>query len=68
MSDFADKVRTIQLSRGRGTPRTQVGRDPDGNRFRATTDELGNTVTEWDDHQDVTIRAQSVTTKANAGN
>lgn len=68
MSDFRDKVLTLSLLAGRSAPRVREGRDQSGQRFRATTDEHGNTVTEWDDHQDVTIRAQSVTTKAITGN
>lgn len=68
MSDFRDKVLTLSLLTGGSAPKVREGRDQSGQRFRATTDEHGNTTTEWDDHQDVTIRAQSVTAKAIAGN
>jgi|WetSurMetagenome_2_1015567.scaffolds.fasta_scaffold1193604_2 hypothetical protein len=67
MSEFGDKVRTVAVIRGRSTPRIREGRDAAGNPFRAVTDERGNTVTEWDDHHDVTIRAPRITAKATAG-
>lgn len=38
-------------------PRVQEGRDQQGHRFKATTDELNNTVTQRaGDRQDVTVR------------
>lgn len=54
-----DKLRTIGvLSRGRTRDQVQEGRDKDGNRYKAVTDELNNTVTQRaDDRQDVHIRA-----------
>jgi hypothetical protein len=44
-------------------PRVREGRRPDGVRIKATTDELGNTVTEHakGDRQDVRINAATVT-------
>jgi hypothetical protein len=44
--------------------RVKEGRDSDGNRFKATTDEAGNTVTQRaGDRQDVNIRPRTVTVK-----
>lgn len=68
MSEFADKVRSLgYLSRGRTRPRVTEGRrserDPGvdaGQRTKSTTDELGNTVTESSNRQDVMIRAPHV--------
>lgn len=65
MSDFADKVRSLGvLARGRTRSRVVEGRrserDPGvdaGQRCKSTTDELGNTVTESANRQDVQIRA-----------
>lgn len=65
MSEFRDKVRSIGvLSGGRTRNRVVEGRRPEhdpgvdaGEKFKATTDELGNTVTESANRQDVLIRA-----------
>jgi hypothetical protein len=60
-----EKMRSISV--GRRTRDTVVeGRRPDGARYKATTDELGNTVTEHakGDRQDVHIRAPHLTVKA----
>jgi hypothetical protein len=68
MTEFADKVRSLgYLSRGRTRPRVVDGRRPEtdtgvdaGQRCKATTDELGNTVTESANRQDVRIKAPHV--------
>jgi hypothetical protein len=55
------------LSRGRTRNRVREGRDATGDRFKAVTDELGNTVTQrGNDRQDVTIRAPRVAVTATA--
>lgn len=60
-----DKLRSIGYLAG-GQTRDQVReyRDPaDGHRIKATTDELGNTVTQHatkDDRQDVTLRPKTI--------
>lgn len=62
MSEFADKVRSVgYLRAGRTRPRVREGRShPDsGVPFKATTDELGATVTEHntaDDRVDVQVQ------------
>lgn len=59
MTDFADKVRSLAIIARRSGPVVREGRRADGVRIKATTDELGNTVTEHavGDRQDVHIRA-----------
>lgn len=47
------------LSHGRSRDRVREGRDARG-RYKATTDQLGNTTTERDDRQDVTINAPRI--------
>lgn len=64
MSEFGDKARTIAVIGRRSRPRVQEGHDAHGRPFKAVTDGLGHTTTEWDDHQDVTIRAQPVSVTA----
>lgn len=62
-----DKLRSIgYLGRGQTRARVVEGRRPDGVRTKATTDELGNTVTEHaqGDRQDVHIRAPLIKIKA----
>jgi hypothetical protein len=55
------------LSRGRTRNHVREGRDDFGTRFKATTDELGNTVTQrGEDRQDVTIRAPKLAVTATA--
>lgn len=63
MSNFGDKIKTIGFVRSstRTRPSATSGMDSSGRRYLAVTDELGNTVTEWDDHQDVTIQASPIT-------
>ena len=58
-----EKLRSIgYLSHGRTGNRVREGRREDGVRTKATTDELGNTVTEHavGDRQDVHIRAKPI--------
>lgn len=66
-----DKYRSIGVLRGgRIGPKVTEGRDEAGQRFKATTDELGNTTTERaGDRQDVAINAENVTAtlKLNSG-
>jgi hypothetical protein len=69
-SEFLDRMRSIgYLSRGRTRPQVREGRaHPDsGKPFKATTDELGGTVTEHgipgtgvSDRQDAHIRPDTV--------
>lgn len=59
-----EKLRSIAVIGRRTGSRVQEGRDSAGQRFKATTDELGNTVTQRaGDRQDVTIRPQAVRLK-----
>ena len=61
MSEFADKVRSLGVISKQTGSTVQEGRRADGVRVKATTDELGNTVTEHatkDDRVDVTVRPQ----------
>lgn len=66
-----DKLRSIGVMRGgRTRPKVTEARGEDGSRTKATTDELGNTVTEHSKRgtgvshrQDVQIRPQTVTLK-----
>ena len=76
-SEWQEKMRSIgHLSRGRTQSREQSGREhPDsGKPYKATTDELGNTVTEHSDpgsgvscRQDVEICPQVIEGKSGAG-
>lgn len=61
MSEFAEKVRSIGVIGARGGSTVNEGRDGQGRRFKATTDELGNTVTErYGDRVDVRVRPETV--------
>jgi hypothetical protein len=63
MSNYRDKLLSIgYLPRGRTGSRVVESRRPDGVRTKATTDELGNTVTEHaeGDRVDVMVRPQTV--------
>jgi hypothetical protein len=63
MSAYRDKLLSVgYLSRGLSRPRVEESRRPDGVRIKATTDELGNTVTEHaeGDRVDVMVRPQTV--------
>lgn len=58
---YRDKLRSINFgTRGRTRNRVVDGRRPDGERCKATTDELGHTVTESAERQDVHIRLPTV--------
>jgi len=64
---YRDKLLSVGvLKGGRTRPMIEEYRDDrDGHRIKATTDELGNTVTEHDvkgDRQDVMIRPQTLKT------
>ncbi len=61
-----EKLRSIGVISRRSGDRTREFRRTDGVRCKATTDELGNTVTEHarGDRQDVHIRAPQVTVHA----
>jgi hypothetical protein len=56
------KLRSLAVISRRSGPVVREGRRPDGVRTKATTDELGNTVTEHavGDRQDVLIKAPTV--------
>ena len=59
-----DKLLTIAVGGKRTRDRVREGRDGQGKRFKATTDELGHTVTQRaGDRQDVTINAQTIRVK-----
>lgn len=60
------KLRSLSVISRRSGNVVREGRRPDGVRVKATTDELGNTVTEHavGDRQDVLIKAPTVVVKA----
>lgn len=60
-----DKMRSLAVLGQRSGNVVREGRRADGVRVKATTDELGNTVTEHakGDRQDVTIRPSSISLK-----
>jgi len=64
MNEFREKLLSIGFLKGGQTkPRVQYGRDAEGARTKATTDELGNTVTEHNnkmDQVDVRIKAPHI--------
>lgn len=61
MSEFRDKILSLGLNTGRSRDRIEYAGDKPGERTKAVTDELGNTVTE---HQtgrvDVHIKAPKI--------
>lgn len=58
---FKDKIRSLHFgTRGRTKDRVVDGRRANGERCKHTTDQLGNTVTESAERQDVHIRLQTV--------
>lgn len=62
---YKAKLRSLNFgTHGRTRDRVVDGRRPDGERCKSTTDELGNTVTESAERQDVHIRAPHVVLKA----
>lgn len=65
MSLDLDKLRSIGSISRRSGDRVREGRDDAGDRFKATTDELGNTVTQRaGDRQDVNISAPRIVAQA----
>lgn len=66
MSEFSDKVKTIGVIGQRTRSSVVSGKTEDGESFKSTVDELGNTVTEYAERQDVTIRANAVNLKLGA--
>lgn len=62
---FRDRLLTVGVISRRSGNQVVEGRRPDGVRTKATTDELGNTVTEHaqGDRQDVLLRPQTVLLK-----
>ena len=66
MSTPIDREKLLSLSVGKRTrDRVEEGRDEKGQRFKATTDELNNTVTERGlNRQDVHIRVEPIRIKA----
>jgi hypothetical protein len=66
MSAYGDKLRAkgiAYLSKGLTKPKVVHGRDAEGARTKAVTDELGNTVTEHNnskDQVDVAIKAPHI--------
>lgn len=62
--EWLAKMRSIAAISRRSSPQIREGRDESGDRFKAVTDELGNTVTERSgDRQDVTINAPHITAR-----
>lgn len=62
---YTEKLRSIGVISKRTRATVKEGRRPDGVRTKATTDELGNTVTEHavkGDRQDVHIRPPQIRT------
>jgi hypothetical protein len=59
---YRDRLLTVGVISRRSGDQIREGRRPDGVRVKATTDELGNTVTEHakGDRQDVLLRPQTV--------
>ncbi len=59
---FRDKLLSLGVISRRTGSTVREGRRPDGVRIKATTDELGNTVTEHavGDRQDVVVRPQTI--------
>lgn len=63
MNDYLDKLKSIGTLSRRSKDRVSEGRRDDGVRYKATTDEAGNTVTEHnttDDRVDVKIRPDTI--------
>lgn len=64
-SEWLERMRSIGVISHRSGSQVREGRDADGERFKATTDELGNTVTERaGDRQDVNINAPRIVARA----
>ena len=63
MNEYLEKLRSVGVVSKRSKPHVVEGRDHEGNRTKAVTDEAGNTVTEHNnskDQVDVTIRAPRI--------
>lgn len=64
MNEYLEKLRSVGIMKGgRTRSRVKEGRDEEGARTRAVTDELGNTVTEHNnskDQVDVHIKAPHI--------
>lgn len=59
--DWLEKIRSIRAISRLSGDQVAEGRDTSGDRFKAVTDELNNTVTERSgDRQDVVIRAPNI--------
>lgn len=72
MSEFADKIRTVGVIGRRTRDVVRDGRRPEhdpgldaGQRCKSTKDELGNTVVESANRQDVMIRAPHLRARLN---
>jgi hypothetical protein len=63
---YRDRLIGIGIVTRRSGARVREDRAADGQRRKHTTDELGNTVTEWarGDRQDVLVRAPEVNLRA----
>jgi hypothetical protein len=59
-SSFREKALTIGVIGRRSGNVVSDGVNASGERYKATTDELGNTVTEYNSRQDVTIRPHPI--------
>jgi len=61
MSSYRDKLHSVgHLSGGRTRDKVTEGKDGKGESYKAVTDELGNTVVERAERQDVVVTPQSV--------
>lgn len=62
--EWLEKLRSIRAISRRSGDQVREGRDADGHRYKAVTDELGHTVTQRaGDRQDVTIRPKTIRRK-----
>lgn len=66
MSEFSDKIKTIGVIGRRTRDTVTSGRTESGEPFKKTTDELGNTITEYAERQDVTIRPDAINLRLGA--
>lgn len=69
MNEYLAKLKTVGVMQRSWRTKDQIeeGRNMDGDRTKATTDQLGNTVTEHNNDQDrvdVTIRPETVNMEA----
>lgn len=62
--EWLEKLRSIRTISRRSGDQVREGRDDQGRRYKAVTDELGNTVTQrHGDRQDVTINAPHISAR-----